>query len=253
MNRLTRQEIAKVVFEYIGVAGGYLGDFSYATHTQFYPLYCDLDIDPNGYQGTTRERFIKILDQQAPCDQAKILRGVLVRFPADDLDASSKRTQELKVEIEQMIARLSQRATVESPVPRITSTIVHQALIDAENLIQTSGFASAVDRVHTALHGYLKAACDQQGIVYDKDDTIMRLLKLLRLQHPALQSNASGIQDAERILAAFGTILDALNNIRNHASLAHANQCLLDAAEAVLAINSARTILRYLDDKLQDA
>ena len=50
----------KVVNRYIGVAGGYIGDFSYRTHAEFYPEYCDLAIDPNNYAGTTRERFIEI-------------------------------------------------------------------------------------------------------------------------------------------------------------------------------------------------
>ena len=54
---LTPQEVMKIVNRYIGVAGGYLGDFSYRTHAEFYPEYCDLDIDPNNYAGTTRERF----------------------------------------------------------------------------------------------------------------------------------------------------------------------------------------------------
>lgn len=50
---LTEGEITRVVNRYIGVAGGYLGDFSYRTHADFYPEYCNLDIDPGGYEGTT--------------------------------------------------------------------------------------------------------------------------------------------------------------------------------------------------------
>ena len=79
---LTRQEVMKVV-RYIGVSGGYLSDFSYWTHAEFDPEYCDLDIDPNTLEGTTRERFIEILSTQSPHDQAKILRGVIERFGHD--------------------------------------------------------------------------------------------------------------------------------------------------------------------------
>lgn len=71
---LSRQEVIKVVNRYIGVSGGYLGDFTYSSHADFYPEYCDLDIDPYAYPGTTRERFIEILSTQSPHDQAKILR-----------------------------------------------------------------------------------------------------------------------------------------------------------------------------------
>jgi len=87
MTGLTNQEAMKVVNRYIGVSGGYLGDFSYRTHAEFYQEYCDLEIDPYQYQGTTRERFIIILKNSLPDVQAKIVRGVLQRFP---LDAENK-------------------------------------------------------------------------------------------------------------------------------------------------------------------
>ncbi len=50
---LISQEVMKIVNRYIGVSGGYLGDFSYSTYTDFYPEYCDLDINPNQLEGTT--------------------------------------------------------------------------------------------------------------------------------------------------------------------------------------------------------
>ena len=77
MTGLTNPEIMRIVNRYIGVSGGYLGDFSYRTHTDFYPEFCDLDIDPNQYDGTTRQRFIAILEKSPPDVQAKIVRGVL--------------------------------------------------------------------------------------------------------------------------------------------------------------------------------
>ncbi len=62
MVSLTNPKIMKIVNRYIGVVNGYLGNFSYRTHAEFYPEYCELDIDPNQYKGTTRERFIEILN-----------------------------------------------------------------------------------------------------------------------------------------------------------------------------------------------
>jgi hypothetical protein len=49
MPSLTGREIYKLVNGYIGVigvSGGYLGDFTYRILEEFYPRYCDLDIDP---------------------------------------------------------------------------------------------------------------------------------------------------------------------------------------------------------------
>jgi hypothetical protein len=246
---LTGGEVAKVIYKYIGVSGGYLGDFSYRTHAEFYPLFCDLEIDPYEHEGTTRERFMEILKSQTPRDQAKILRGVLERFPVGADGAPDTRNEASKREIETIIARLEQNAPVTSLSPSITSDAVVQAIVDAENLLATSGAASAVDRVHTALHGYLREACSRAAITFAKKDSIMRLMKLLHQQHPSLSLSTDN-EDAERILYSFGTIMDALNKMRNHASLAHPNPSLLDNADAILAINATRTILHYLDGKL---
>ena len=99
---LTRVEINKLVNRYIGVNGGYLGDFSYRTHHDFY-LGLDLDIDPYSYDGTTRVRFIRILTESPPDIQARILQGILDRFP---VGSSELRTQERRDEIAGWIARL---------------------------------------------------------------------------------------------------------------------------------------------------
>lgn len=58
-----------------------MGDFSYSSHADFYPSYCALDINPYEYDGTTRERFIKILSESNPKDQSKILLGILEKYP----------------------------------------------------------------------------------------------------------------------------------------------------------------------------
>ncbi len=76
-----------IVNRYIGVSGGYLGDLSYRTHYEFYRVYCELPhIDPNSdeYSGTTRNRFIQILESRPATEQAAIVRGVIERFGAGD-------------------------------------------------------------------------------------------------------------------------------------------------------------------------
>jgi hypothetical protein len=44
--------------------------------------------------------------------------------------------------------------------------------------------------------------------------------------------------------------VDALNPLRNKASVAHANPVLLPEPEAMLVINAARSILHYVDEKV---
>lgn len=121
---LAPQEVMKVVNRYIGVAGGYLGDFSYRTHAEFYPEYCDLDIDPNNYPGTTRERFIEILSTQPPRHQAKILRGVIDRFNEDGNPARARLRPELKA----WINRLESAPAVGLDIPEHTRDVVLRAV-----------------------------------------------------------------------------------------------------------------------------
>jgi len=250
MAGLSSLEIAKIVNRYIGVFGGYLGDFSYRSHADFYPEYCDLDINPYDYEGTTRERFIQILKNSPPNVQAKIVRGVLERFPINaEVAKPATRTQELHDELLEIAKRLEGVSPIAPPDPKITSAIVERAIADVETLLGTNSAVSGVDRIHTALHGYLQAVCDGQGIPYQKDDSMTKLFKLLRQHHPALQNLGARSQDIERVLQSFASILDVLNPIRNNASVAHPNNDLLEKDEAMLVINAARTILHYLDSK----
>jgi len=140
--------------------------------------------------------------------------------------------------------------TVARPKPAITSDVVERAINDAESLIRSSGATSGVDRIHTALDGYLRVACDESGITYGKDPNITYLFSQLRQHHSAFQDLGPRAKDITQIVRALSSVLDVINPLRNKASMAHPNQQLLDEAEAMLVINSARTILHYIDSKL---
>jgi hypothetical protein len=45
--------------------------------------------------------------------------------------------------------------------------------------------------------------------------------------------------------------LDSLNTIRNRATLAHPNELLLEAPEAMLFINLSRAVLAYIETKME--
>ena len=110
---------------------------------------------------------------------------------------------------------------VASLPPTVTSAVVVRALADAKTLLQKEGPTSAVDRVHTALHGHLRYLCDSAGIGCDREDTMVLLLKKLWRDHPSLQDLGARAQDIGTVLNASGSILDALNPVRNNASVAH--------------------------------
>ena len=240
----------KVVNRYIGVSGGYLGDFSYRTHAEFYPEYCDLDIDPHQLDGTTRERFIEIFESINNTSKAKMLRGVIERFPVGEDEAPKTRTESLKKQLLEVVEKYAGASPVESPNTTITSPIVERAISDAEHLINSNGATSGVDRIHTAIHGYLIAACESKNIDQPKEATTNALLKLLRKHHPKLQGEGHRQQDIDQLLNSSAAILNALNPLRNQASVAHPNKQLLGKSEAMLVINITRSLLHYLDSKL---
>lgn len=125
--------------------------------------------------------------------------------------------------------------------------VVEVALQDAENLLHTSGPLSAVDRLHTALHGYVKHLCTQASIPFAEDASITALFKSLRLHHPNFNSLTGS--PLEKVLQGFGNALDAINTMRNRNSVAHPNEELLGEDEALFVVNAVRTMFHYLHAK----
>lgn len=127
---------------------------------------------------------------------------------------------------------------------KISSEVIKRTIADLKTLISSRGAVSGVDRVHTLLHGYMRAICIRENITYQQGDNITKLFKLLR-QHPKLNQ----IQNSERLLQSFSSIVDSLNPIRNDASMAHPNENILEEEEAWLVITVVRTLIYYLDKK----
>jgi hypothetical protein len=79
--------------------------------------------------------------------------------------------------------------------------------------------ASAVDRVHTVLHGYLIAVCEGAGIAYGERQTMVALLRKLEAEHPSLADLGPRAQDIKTVLNSSASILDALLPVRNQGSI----------------------------------
>lgn len=159
--------------------------------------------------------------------------GPFIRFVAIDLDVKAS------------------PILVSNPNLAITSAVVEQALKDAEQLIATRGALSGVDRAHTAFHGYLKAVCTKSEIPVSGDLGITGLFKVICGSHPSFQAKGPQAEDVGKVARGIASVLDALNPLRNRATLAHPNDALLDEPEAMLIINSIRTLLHYLNSKLR--
>ncbi len=244
--KVTMGDILKLVNGYIGVHGGYLGDFTYRTHHEFYPEFCNIEVDTDKLEGTTREKFIKILQTSDRKSQAKIIQGVFKKYP---VGSEPQRTRELFEQFQSLTNILS-GAPIPNPDLGTASEVLRRVLADAETLIQKNGAISAVDRIHTALHGYLITVCKKSGIQYEKDASLTRLFRSLRGEHPALLQLEKESKEIGKVLQACAAIMDALNPVRDRLSVAHPNERLLGDEEAMLVVNITRTLLHYLDAKL---
>jgi hypothetical protein len=139
---------------------------------------------------------------------------------------------------------------VSQPTPINSTQIVELALKDSQNLLYSSGPVSAVDRNHTALHGYMQNICDEANINYSTRPALTELFKLIKENHPKFNSEDNDISSANKLLRSLSSIVDTLNYIRNNESIAHPNEKILQEPEAILVINCARTLFHYLSIKI---
>ncbi|WP_318466966.1 abortive infection family protein [Photobacterium leiognathi] len=131
---------------------------------------------------------------------------------------------------------------VPEPSQSMSQTVI-RALQDAKTLMP----ASAIDRVHTALHAYIVSLCQEANIPLDSGVTAQKAFKELKNNHPALQPQGNRPSEVANVLNSMAATINALGTIRNHASLAHNNELLLEP-EAQAMINAAITIFRYIEE-----
>lgn len=141
---------------------------------------------------------------------------------------------------------------VKPHIPKIKSgaEVVNEALNNANTLLKEHGPEHCIDRLHTALHGYLKGILDDHGISINPNESITSVFKKVISDVPPFNDAASTSAEIKKILKSMSSPIDVLNQMRNHKSLAHANPALLDKSDAVLVINSVRTISTYIGSKL---
>ncbi|KGM52262.1 hypothetical protein N792_03865 [Lysobacter concretionis Ko07 = DSM 16239] len=142
------------------------------------------------------------------------------------------------------------QAHVVGPLRTLSSSeVVDRALKDADHLLHTRGPVSCVDRLHTALHGYLRDLCGKAGLTFAPDASLTTLFKLLRTEHPSFKNLGPQDQEMARVLGSMAATVDALNTLRNRASVAHPNEALLGEPEAMLMVNITRSLFHYLEAK----
>jgi hypothetical protein len=77
------------------------------------------------------------------------------------------------------------------------------------------------------------------------------LFRMLREQHPKFGYAGPRASEVGSALKASPSIIEALNTLRNNASVAHPNDTVVPEPEAMYLVNLARSVLHYLEMKRQ--
>ncbi|MBM6550310.1 abortive infection family protein [Marinomonas ostreistagni] len=150
------------------------------------------------------------------------------------------------------ISTISGKVVLSQPT-KITSETIYQALDDAQLLINNNKPENAYDRMHTALHGFLKKTCENEKIQFSSSDGMTALLPKISNHLKTFQSfETDRNEKIVTMLRALNNVLDSINYLRNHNSLSHPNEKLLNKSDALFAINIARSITSYIDSIIQE-
>lgn len=131
---------------------------------------------------------------------------------------------------------------------------VQDTLDQCQTLISQHNCQSAVDRAHTALHGYLKETCRKAGlIIKENNPKIQDYWSKIKQEHPCiLIDHSQSHLPINQIVNAIGKLLENINGIRNNKSFSHPNEEIIGESEAKLVINLSRSILQYIDSRVSE-
>lgn len=193
------------------------------------------------YAKLPMQKYLQVADLESDPDQRMLFRQIEAALGETDTHVRF---------IAAALGEDTEPASVAPPVPSVSSDVLEQALVDVERALADGRPSTGIDRIHTAFHTYLRDLARQVGLGL-QDAGMPELFKALRLSHPALQAIGPRAADLTRILNAMATVIDALNPLRNKASLAHPSDGLLPDAEAMLVINAVHTLLHYLEKRVR--
>lgn len=134
-----------------------------------------------------------------------------------------------------------------SQIAAQSDTILH-AISDAEIFIREEKYESAVDRIHTAFHGYLRQILEKHHVDYLADDSISALYsKLHNMYGTCIQPPDVSTRIRDIVRSGSGMVT-RINELRNNNTIAHANTQLIQKREAELVIRMLSAIINYIDD-----
>jgi hypothetical protein len=195
-------------------------------------------------------------DEEVPPVSATQLRRILWELDIGDSEISRTHWAVKDVDLLQVLRNSGALGGLPGPVPapdlKTISQTVELALEDAERMLRDGRASNALDRVHTVLHGYLVNVCADAGLVAAGElPTMTAAFKKLREEHPSFAYAGPREGEIGLALRASAQFIESFNTLRNNASVAHPYNTVVPEPEAMYLINMARSLLHYIEMKLQ--
>lgn len=127
------------------------------------------------------------------------------------------------------------------------SVTIQKTIKDAELFMANGSYSSAVDRIHTTMHGYLRWKLDILQIEHIESDTIIQLYSKIHNQI-LIDSDENLSKVIKTALRSASGVIDSINTARNKYSLSHPNKEIISEVEAKLLISLGKSILEYLEN-----
>jgi len=128
------------------------------------------------------------------------------------------------------------------------SDAVKKAIEDAELFIREGKTDSAVDRIHSAFHGYLQELLEKHNAAFTKDDSLSALFSKLYVKYKEIIQPDTIGKRVKTILRSGAGIIKSIDELRNNNTIVHPNGQLIQKREALLVLRFARAIMDYIDN-----
>lgn len=125
---------------------------------------------------------------------------------------------------------------------------IHKAINDVEVFIRDGEFASAVDRVHTAFHGYMRSLLDDHQIPYTEAETLSQLYSKLHAFYGNTIHPTEVAELVRTVLRSSSGIISSINDLCNRHTVAHPNEKLIERREALLVMKLTNAMIEYIED-----
>lgn len=128
------------------------------------------------------------------------------------------------------------------------SDTIKKAVDDSMIFIREGQYDSAVDRIHTALHGYLRDLLTEHQVVYGNDESLSALFNKLHEFYGNYIQPQDVATRTKTIVRSGAGIINSVNELRNNNTIAHPNGELIQKREAMLVIKLLNAIVDYIEE-----